>query len=188
MQVEALDSRPDSVLAFPTVLRKATTGRLRRKPIGEVAYGSPPIELGQRPPEQEAVRMLNEWNMALFCWRGVFHRDMARPIPETDDCADLIWTFSMALAGHFAQVDEARYLKRFHRGSGVDTMGWRGMSSAMDLYRLEIEARLGRNSAETRQVLAEVRRYLDRHRLIQLAGSLRGLGTFALNRPRAVRE
>ncbi len=92
---EAVVHLQDRILASCRVFRDATTGRLRKRPIGEVAYRPPPIELGQASPAEEAIRMLREWNMALACWTGVFRTDQARPIPETDDCADLVWTFSM---------------------------------------------------------------------------------------------
>ena len=186
--VAALDGNPDRVLAFPTVLRKATTGRLRKRPAGEVAYAPPPFELGQSPPEVEAIRMLQEWNMALGCWRGVFRRELARPVPETSDCADLVWVFSMALAGNFIAVEEARYLKRFHRGSAMHSMRWQGMAEAMDLYRKEVETRIGKDPETAEFVLGEVRRYLNRHRWEQIAHRLRPLGAFALNRPRPVLE
>lgn len=186
--VSSLDRNPDRALAFPTVYRKATIGRLRRRPIGEVAYREPPFLLGEEDAPKEAVRMLREWNMALSCWRGVFRRSLARPVPMTDDCADLIWVFSLALAGNFIHVRRARYLKRFHRGSALHSMPWEGMSSAMDLYRREIDARIGSDPELAAQVAREVRRYLPRHRFGRLAHRFRPVGAFALNRPRPVYE
>ncbi len=186
--VSALERDPDRVLAFPAVYRKVTVGRFRRRPAGEIAYRQPEFELGRARPEEEAVRMLREWNMALGCWRGVFRTDRARPIPQTDDCADLVWVFSMALAGSFIAVEEARYLKRFHRSSAINSMRWEGMAKALDLYRAEIEARIGPDPSAVQPVLREVRRYLRRHRLVRVLHPLRPLGTFVLNRPRAVRE
>ncbi|MCB0870400.1 MAG: glycosyltransferase family 2 protein [Solirubrobacterales bacterium] len=187
--VSALDRNPDRVLAFPTVVRKATVGRFRKRPVGEVAYQPPPIEPGQSDPAEEALRMLTEWNLALGCWRGVFRTAVARPAPETTDCADLIWAFSMALAGNFIGVEDARYLKRFHRGSALHSMRWQGMSSAMDLYRTEVEARLGSDPDEVERVMTEVHRYLRfRHRLIMFTLRYRPLAAFTLNRPRPVLE
>lgn len=186
--VSALEENPERILAFPTVVRKATTGRFRKRSLGEVAYRPAPIEFGEDAAVIEAVRMLQEWNMALGCWRGVFRLDRARPVPDTNDCADLIWVFSMALAGHFNPVPEARYLKRLHRGSALHAMRWQGMSKALDLYRVEVEARIGSDPRLAEQVLAEVRRYLSRHRLSMVARPLFPLGAFLLNRPRAVYE
>lgn len=186
--VSALDANPDRVLAFPTVVRKATTGRLRKRPLGEVAYRPPPLEFGQEPPEVEALKMLTGWNMALGCWRGVFRLDQAREVPQTNDCADLIWVFSIALAGNFIAVPEARYLKRLHRDSALHLMRWQGMSKALDLYRTEIEARISADPALAGQVTAEVRRYLSRHRISMVSRPLVPLGAFLLNRPRAVYE
>ena len=187
--VSALDEYPDRVLAFPTVVRKVTKGRLRTRAVGEIPYPPPPIELGEARPEEEAVRLLNEWNLALGCWRGVFRTSVARPAPATVDCADLVWAFSMALAGNFIEVEEARYLKRFHRGSALHSMRWQGMSSAMNLYRVEVEARLGTNPARVDPVMAGVQRYLRfKHRLIMYTLRLRPLAALALDRPRPALE
>jgi hypothetical protein len=187
--VSALDENPDRVLGFPAVVRKATKGRFRKRPVGEVAYQSPPVDLGQSDPAEEAVRMLNEWNLALGCWRGVFRTGVARPAPATEDCADLIWAFSMALAGNFIEVREARYLKRFHRGSALHSMRWQGLDSATDLYQVEVEARLGSDPVEVERVMSEVHRYLRfRHRLIMFTLRYRPVGAFVLNRPRPVLE
>lgn len=188
MLVASLDQNPDRILAFPTVLRKATKGRLRKRPVGEVPFRPPPLELGRAGPAEEAVRMLREWNLALGCWRGVFRTREARPIPMTDDCADLVWTFSMALAGNFVRVEPARYVKRFHHGSAHRQMRWQGMSATVDLYRAEVEARLGSDPALAEKVMNEVCRYLHRHRLTMVTATLRPLAALALDRPRPIFE
>ncbi|HMU27643.1 MAG TPA: hypothetical protein PK038_07800, partial [Solirubrobacterales bacterium] len=83
----------------------------------------------------------------------------------------------------------ARYLKRFHRGSALHSMRWQGMSSAMNLYRVEVEARLGTNPARVDPVMAGVQRYLRfKHRLIMYTLRLRPLAALALDRPRPALE
>lgn len=186
--VAALDENPDRILAFPTVLRELEVGRLRQRSIGEVPYQSPPFELGEEPPELEAVRMLREWNMALGCWRGVFRTRLARPIPQTDDCADVAWTFSMALEGNFIGVEQARYLKRFHGKNAHHSMRWQGMPEALEVFRAEVEARIGQDPVPAGQVMAAVRRYLHRHRLAMFGYRLRPFAAYLLNRPRPVTE
>lgn len=186
--VDALDHNPGRVLAFPTVSRKMKVGWWRNRSLGEVAYRSPPFELGCAPPEEEALRMLKEWNPALGCWRGVFRTREARPAPSTNDSADLIWAFSMALAGNFIEVGQARYLKRFHRGSALRSMRWQGRSKAMGLYRAEVEARLGPDPAAVERVMSEVGGFLYRHRVNMALYPMIRAGSVALNRPRPVLE
>lgn len=183
--VGALEGDADRVLAFPTVLKRVTRGRIMRREVSPVSFPSPPIELGSGSPEIEAVEMLRRWNMAI-AWRGVFRRAPARPIPPTVDAPDLAWTFSLALAGHFVEVPGARYLKRFHRDSAHRSMKSEGLAKAEELYRLEVEARLGGDPDRRDQVLRQLNRILARRRFGQMVNPLRRAGRFLADAPRVV--
>ena len=61
---------------------------------------------------------------------------------------------TLLAAGNFIAVEPARYLKRFHRGSAHRLMRWQGMSDAMNLYRIEVEARIGSDPLLADRVLA----------------------------------
>lgn len=185
--VAALDRGPESVLAFPTVLKRVTRGRIIRREVGPVSFPPPPAGLGTGPVEAEALEMLRSWNIAL-AWRGVFRRASARPIPPTGDAPDLAWTFSLALAGHFVEVPDALYLKRFHRQSAHRSMRSEGIARATEIYRLEVEARLGEDPALRDEVLKEVERTLARRRYLEMIKPLRRAGRFAANAPRVVFE
>lgn len=186
--VDALDENEDRVLAFPLVCRRVKRGWLAPQELEPAPYRRPPVELGARPSDVEAVTMLRSWNMALGCWRGVFRRDLARPIPDTADRPDLIWTFSLALAGSFIEVPEAVYLKRLHRGSARLSMKWDGAASAEALYRAEVESRLGGRPERVEEVMAEVRRYLRSHQFLRQRMAVRRVGAAVLGRPRPVYE
>jgi hypothetical protein len=183
--VEALDGKAGRVLAFPTVLKRVTRGRVVRREVDPVSFPSPPIELGLRRPELEAVEMLRSWNMAI-AWRGVFRTASARPIPATLDAPDLAWTFSLALAGHFVEVPGARYLKRFHRGSAHRTMRSEGLAKAAELYRLEVEARLAGDPELRAEVLGQLSRILARRRFGQMVNPLRRAGRLLADAPRVL--
>ncbi len=183
--VDALEADAGRVLAFPTVLRRVTRGRIVRREVGPVRFPPPPVELGSGRPEIEAVEMLRRWNMAV-AWRGVFRRVSARPIPPTVDAPDLAWAFSLGLAGHFVEVPEARYLKRFHRDSAHRSMKSEGLARAVELYRLEVEARLGDDPEIRDQVLGQLNRILARRRFGQMINPLRRAGRFLADAPRVV--
>ena len=183
-----LDRHPDRVLAFPTVLRRVRRGRLRAREADPLPYRRPPIELGCRPPEEEAADLLRKWNMGLGCWRGVFRRDVARPIPRTDDSADLVWTFSMALAGHFIEVPEARYLKRLRRDSTHRQMRWQGREHARRLYEAEVEARLVDSPGRMATTMKQVDRHLAWHRHFRTMRSLRSAAAFVVEGRRPIFE
>ncbi len=186
--VEALDSQPGKSLAFPRVMKRVTTGRVLRREVGLVSFPSPPICLGTDSAESEALEMLDRWNIAM-AWRGVFRRKLARPIPPTTDAPDLIWTFSMALAGNFIEVPEARYLKRFHRQSAHRTVMRRESASRVAaLYRDEVDARFGEEPERRDAVLAELRPVLARRRRARMVRPLRRARRFAANTPRVVFE
>ncbi len=184
----ALDNNPDRVLAFPTVLRRVSEGRLRRREVEPLAYRRPPIELGRRPPEAEAVDLLRRWNMGLGCWRGVFRSELARAIPETDAAADLIWAFSMALSGYFIEVPEARYLKRLHNGSAHRRMRWQGKQEARRLYEAEVRARIADSPERRAGILNAVDSHLMRHRYVRSTHRVRSAGAFILKGRRPVLE
>lgn len=187
MLVSALDRNPERALAFPVVYKRVTMGRLVRREIDPVPFLPSPGALGDGPPESEALEMLRTWNIAM-AWRGVFRRDLARPTPPTEDAADLIWTFSIALSGNFIEVPDARYLKRVHRGSAHRMMRWEGAGRAAELYRIEIEARLGHDPARRDAVLAEVNRFLGRRRFQRMINPLKRARRFAANEPRIIFE
>ncbi|MBK8293602.1 MAG: glycosyltransferase [Solirubrobacterales bacterium] len=186
--VGALDSHPGRSLAFPRVVKRVTTGRLRRREIGLNSFTLPPICLGTDSAESEALEMLGRWNIAM-AWRGVFRRKLARPIPPTTDAPDLIWTFSMALAGNFIEVPEAQYLKRFHRQSAHRTVMRRESASRVAaLYGDEVAARFGGEPRKRDAVLAELRPVLARRRRARMVRPLRRARRFAANTPRVVFE
>ncbi len=176
--VRALDETPTAVLAFPTVLRRVSKGLFRRRELEPAPFGSPPRLAGGLPAEAGAVKLLRAWNLGL-AWRGVFRISSARQIPRTSFCPDVLWAFSMALAGGLVQVPEARYLKRFHRGSALWSMDWQGMETAKRLYRVELEARLGDQPARVDKAMNQVSRYLwlyrFRHQYMLLKGGFAGL-------------
>ena len=185
--VSALEQAPGRVLAFPTVLKRVTRGRIVRREVGPVSFPPPPIELGSGPPETEALEMLRSWNIAL-AWRGVFRRTHARPIPATEDAADLAWTFSMALAGGFIEVPEASYLKRFHRQSAHRAMKPERAGRTAELYRREVDARLGDDPGKRDRVLGELNRILARRRYARMLNPVRRAGRYAADAPRVVFE
>jgi hypothetical protein len=186
--VDALDRNPDRVLAFPSVCRRVKQGWLAGREPEPAPYRRPPIVLGSEPPDVEAVKLLRSWNMALGCWRGVFRRRLARPIPETADCPDLIWTFSLALEGNFVEVPEAGYLKRLHRDSALHSMAWQGAGTAEALYRAEVSSRMSRDPERGAQIMVEVRRHLRRHRFLRQEMAARRVGAALLGKPRPIYE
>ncbi len=157
--VGALDEMPTKILAFPEVLRRVSGGLTSRREPEPVAFRPPPRLPAGGPAEAGAIRLLRSWNLGL-AWRGVFRTAGAREIPRTTFCPDVLWAFSMALAGGLVRVPEARYLKRFHRGSAQWSMDWEGMETAKRLYRIELEARLGNQPERVEKALAQVSRYL----------------------------
>ena len=185
---EALDRNPDRVLAFPSVCRRVRRGWLRSRELEPAPYRQPPIPLGEESPDVEAVKMLRYWNMALGGWRGVFRRPLARPIPETTYCPDLIWTFSLALEGNFVEVPDARYLKRLHRDSALHSMRWQGERTAESLYAAEVSGRMSGQPERAAEVMREVRRHLRRHRFFRQEAVVRRAGAALLGRPRPIYE
>lgn len=185
--VAAMEQNPDRVLAFPSVLRRVRQGRLRGREV-TMPFRRPPFELGRRTPEAEALDLLRRWNIGLGCWRGVFRRSVARPIPETRDSADLAWAFSMALAGHFIEVPEARYLKRLHRGSALTQMRWEGKEHAKRIYVAEIRARMDGAPERQAAVMQSVEGHLARHRHVRAIGRARAAAAYVIAGRRPIFE
>jgi hypothetical protein len=159
--VGALDRDREGVLAFPTVLRRVSKGWTRRE-AGLAPFRSPPAAPGADRREDVAVKLLRSWNLGL-AWRGVFRTSVARSIPETSFAPDVLWAFSMALAGSLVWVPEARYVKRFHKGSALNSMPWQGKTTKR-LYRIEIESRLADRPERTERVMKQVSLYLALYR------------------------
>ncbi len=185
--VSALDDDPERVLAFPTVVRRISKGWARRREPGPAPFRSPPTDLGGKPAGAAAVKLLRAWNLGL-AWRGVFRTTAARRIPDTSFCPDVLWAFSMALAGNLAWVPEARYLKRYHRGSALHSMDWQGMESAKRLYRTEVEARLGDEPERARRVMKDVSRFLALYQFRSQYMQLRSLAAGMLGVSRTAYE
>jgi hypothetical protein len=179
----ALDEDPAAVLAFPAVWRRITSGRLNRRPAGELPYRPPPFPLGRDSPQDEAVALLARWNLG-FAWRGIFRRSAARPIPRTRTSADAIWTYSMALSGHLVEVPDAKYLKRFHPGSAHLTMEAESLAVMQAAYRAEVLARTD-PGPERQRVLGRTRRAVLRSHLRQKTSGMRRAAGLVIDHPRA---
>ena len=200
--VAALDADEDAVLAFAPVAFGVRRGRgnplnarrniyvdiLRKSvPRGEVKMieVTPAITLGEQPPEDDALWMLENWVIAL-AWRGVFRRDIARPIPTAGDQrhTDSPWTFSIALAGHFTLVEDARYFKRYYRESAHQGFGLWSSSDQSALFRTEVEARLGEGSDRSERVLRELAGFYRRNESQQSRRALRRVTGWLTDQPR----
>lgn len=185
--VEALDENPDQVLAFPTVMRRISKGMFRRRELEPAAFRPPPDLPAGQPVEAAAVRLLQHWNLGL-AWRGVFRTARARQIPSTSFCPDVLWSFSMVLAGGLVWVPEALYLKRFHRGSAHRSMDWEGMETAQRLYRVELESRLGDEPPRIDLAMTGVSRYLRLYRFRRQYMWLKHVGAGVLGTARTLEE
>jgi hypothetical protein len=186
----ALDRDPTAVLAFPTLWARMTKGRLRRREVGEAPIPAPRRLSGAGRPQDAALAMLplrGGWNPG-FAWRGVFRREIARPLPVTTGAADVTWAFSMALAGRLLEVPDAAYLKRFHRGSAHRGMRLERGSREQELYRAEVEARLADDPPELERVARATARIVRRNRAVRRLWLVVRAGRFLAGRPRFALE
>jgi hypothetical protein len=206
--VAALEADEDAVLAFapssiPVRRGRGSPLKVRRNlylPIphsdvsrrdGRLIDIKPPetLTLGHAPPEEDALWLLEHWPIAI-AWRGVMRRSLARPIPanESSDHTDSLWSFSMALAGPFACVEGARYFKRFHEASAHQGFKlWRPWDQA-DLYRAEVEARLGAGTERSEGVLDELEGFYRRRRWWQVRNAIGKLWDWIIDKPRIAVE
>ena len=146
--VSALHDRPAAGLAFPRL-------RAIREGQADVEHGPPPFALGARPPWEEAIALLREWNLGVP-WRGVVRRRHLRPLLATpnDAWADLIWVFGIAVEAHLVEVPEAVYRKRYHDDNTHHTWVPLPQEELLRLQRIEIERRLRRRPGERAAALA----------------------------------
>jgi hypothetical protein len=94
----------------------------------------------------------------------------------------------MALAGPFACVEGARYFKRFHEASAHQGFKlWRPWDQA-DLYRAEVEARLGAGTERSEGVLDELEGFYRRRRWWQVRNAIGKLWDWIIDKPRIAVE
>jgi hypothetical protein len=206
--VAALEADEDAVLAFapssiPLRRGRGSPLRVRRNlylpvPRADVPRREaklidirPPrtLALSHAPPEDDALWMLEHWPIAIV-WRGVVRRRLARPIPanESSDHTDSLWSFSIALAGQLICVEGARYFKRFHQTSAHQGFKpWRPWDQA-NLYRTEVEARLGAGSERSEKVLTELEGFYRRRRRWQVRNAIGKLWGWITDEPRIAVE
>lgn len=151
--VAALDGNPGAGIAFAPIVAVG-----HPKPGRRTGFPGPPIELGRRPPWEEAVELDRRWNLGIP-FRGVIRRACLQPIPETPDdrFADQIWVFGMALGAHLVEVPAARYLKYYYPGQ---THGaWLPLAGEERLAALERQVllRFGKDAARRAAAGAAVR-------------------------------
>ena len=198
--VAALEADEEAVLAFAPVGWLVTRGRgnplnsggylaIPRKEIspGETVLRDfyPARDLGMGRPEDDALWLLEHW-MAGLIWRGVFRREVARPIPPFGpaDHADLVWCFSMGLAGNLRLVPGLRYFKRFHARSAHRAFGPWNASRHSDQFRAEVEARLGTEPARRDRVLESLTAFYRRQARERRTQRLRDLRAWLVDQPR----
>jgi hypothetical protein len=206
--VAALEADEDAVLAFapssiPVRRGRGSPLKVRRNlylPIphsdvsrrdGRLIDIKPPetLTLGHAPPEEDALWLLENWPIAI-AWRGVVRRALARPIPanNSSDHTDSLWAFSIALAGQLVCVEETRYFKRFHQTSAHQGFSsWRPWDQA-DLYRAEVEARLGAGTERSEGVLDELEGFYRRRRWWQVRNAIGKLWDWIIDKPRIAVE
>ena len=136
--VSALHDQPAAGLAFPKL-------HAVREGEDDIDLGSPPFELGKRPPWGEAIALLREWNLGV-AWRGVVRRRYLRPMLATpnDAWADQIWVFGIAVEAHLVEVPEAVYRKRYHDSNTHGNWARLLAQELHDLQVAEIDRRLCR--------------------------------------------
>ena len=146
--VSALHDHPAAGLAFPRI-------RATREGGDDFDFASPPFELGERPPWEEAIALWRRWNLGVP-WRGVVRRRYLRPMLATpgDMWADQIWVFGIALEAHLVEVPEAVYLKRYHDANTHGDWTRLPADEVLRLQLLEIDRRLDRRPNERAAALA----------------------------------
>jgi hypothetical protein len=92
-----------------------------------VQFESLPFNTELRPTWVEAIELEQNWNLGI-AYRGVIRRNLAQPIAATisDQAADIIWVFGIALRGYLTEVSDAVYHKRYHADSAH--VGWRTLT------------------------------------------------------------
>ncbi|MFM9042934.1 MAG: glycosyltransferase family A protein [bacterium] len=206
--VEALEGDPGAVLAFAPMSVPVRRGRgnpmrvrrnlhlpvprsdVRRRETRSIDIKPPPtLALGKTSPEEEALLLLEHWPIGV-AWRGVVRRSLARAIPANDssDHTDSLWSFSIALAGRLACVEGTRYFKHYHETSAHQGFApWAPWDQA-NLYRAEVEARLGAGSDRSEVVLAELEGFYRRRRWWRVKNAIGKIGDWIIDKPRIAVE
>lgn len=160
--VAAVESGPDVAIAFPRVHGVYGRGWFRRRPefVFRNAISDDLAPMRLRSFEIDRVLSLSSLGLP---WKGVFRRSLAHPMPrvEAGTASDVIWAFSMLLAGDLVEAPEALYLKRSHKGSATALFGPTLPEVLERQFREEVEVRITDSTEQRRILMAEVRRLID---------------------------